>query len=78
MCGFVSSTAAPLLQYLRDLECPLEHTSRNACREEALDWLLRHAVSLEYADSFCASGAAGAALFDFTAAYLVQSQCLHC
>ena len=50
-------TAAPHLQYLADLECPLERSARH---EEALDWLLRHAVSLEYADSFCASDAAGA------------------
>ena len=60
-CTACNSSAALLLQYLTDLECPLEHNSRSACRGEALDWLLRHAVSLEHADSCCASDDAGAA-----------------
>ncbi|KAK9844113.1 hypothetical protein WJX81_004754 [Elliptochloris bilobata] len=58
----VRSAAWPSVfnQYLTDLECPLEHSDQSASRGETLDWLLRHAVSLEYADSHCASNAAGA------------------
>ena len=71
--GHIALTAAPLLQYLADLECPLE---RSACHEEALEWLLRHAVSLEYADSFCAGSEQRTAEMCAEAAELAQLEAL--
>ena len=39
-----------LLQYLEDLDCPLEFDAASAERPEVMDWLLHYAVDLIYED----------------------------
>ena len=37
------------MQYLTNLECPLDHKAASAS-SDVLDWLLHYAVDLEYGD----------------------------
>jgi len=39
-----------VLQYLQDLECPLQAALDNENRPAVLEWLLSFAIGLEYAD----------------------------
>eukprot|EP00878_Enallax_costatus_P033087 GHUV01036474.1.p1 GENE.GHUV01036474.1~~GHUV01036474.1.p1 ORF type:complete len:105 (+),score=16.35 GHUV01036474.1:1037-1351(+) len=43
------SLATPLLQYLKDLECPIAPTRDN--QQSLLEWLLTYALHLEYGDN---------------------------
>lgn len=38
------------MQYLQDLECPVQAASSNENRQAVLEWLLSFAIGLEYAD----------------------------
>ena len=40
-----------LLQYLEDLDCPLEFDAASAERPDIMDWLLHYAVDLVYEDN---------------------------